>query len=386
MTLGGPLTGSGMKFGDCMTWCSTFDELPLCYGVAYFSTPGKCEFFGKSVDFSLEESAATNAVAVVQRSQLQPLDTTCPYPTNSDQTVGGEDFIVFCNMDLPGIGDYQPVSYGYPGVAPWHADTMEECMVMCVHAHPLCVAVSWNPDMHGGFQNCYPKNDISQKGDSLIPNNGSRVVHSAKVVTTFLSTIDTSCTEGNQTEGGKTFDVSCREQRTDFSNITAIHANKAEVCMEACATKEKDGCLGIYFDMSLSDGYDNCFLLNSTGKYVGGGNATYASLVGPVSKRSSKAWIAGPVVGGVIALLLLTIVVWWWRRRKTRWPNEIRDAGRQPEVDGQYLNADAKEAELSEETKYELFGKSRTAELSGYSSQAELSDDTSHHPVRHELG
>ena len=80
------------------------------------------------------------------------------------------------------------------------------------------------------------------------------------------------------------------------------------------------------FDISMDNGYDNCYLLNATGSPNKGTNATFAQLtsgptVVPVSHASdhgnkTMAWIAGPVIGGVIALILLFGGIFWWRRRQ----------------------------------------------------------------------
>jgi hypothetical protein len=134
--------------------------------------------------------------------------------------------------------------------------------------------------------------------------------------------------------------------------------------------------------------------LDSTGEATGGGNATFARLVGSATDHknaqsggSSEAWIAGPVVGGVVALILLGIILWWWgQRRRTRWPGQTLSTTKEPEADGQFLNVHNKEADLSEETHNELSGSTKREELGDYSNKAELSGQSRQHSLRHELG
>lgn len=49
---------------------------------------------------------------------------------------------------------------------------------------------------------------------------------------------------------------------------------------------------------------------------------------------TSKAWIAGPVAGGVAALLLLGALFFWWRGKKNRQNNVETLGGYQPEYVG----------------------------------------------------
>lgn len=67
--------------------------------------------------------------------------------------------------------------------------------------------------------------------------------------------------------------------------------------------------------------YENCYLQNVTGQANHGANNTFARRltfgVEP-SPTGSKAWIAGPVVGAIVALVLLVALGLWWRKRKAR--------------------------------------------------------------------
>jgi hypothetical protein len=97
--------------------------------------------------------------------------------------------------------------------------------------------------------------------------------------------------------------------------------------MDACASI-KLNCVGAQFDSSLAGGYNNCYLQNTTNVVMQLASATYAAVsniqqVPPNStntegkgRSSSKAWIAGPVVGGVAAVAAVVFATFWVRRRK----------------------------------------------------------------------
>ena len=97
--------------------------------------------------------------------------------------------------------------------------------------------------------------------------------------------------------------------------------------------------------MGMSDGYENCYLLNATGSPRTGLNMTFAELTqssreGTISSqsdsagKSSKAWIAGPVIGIVAFLAILAGGILWWRRRRSqeRFTQEMGTAEKRVEM------------------------------------------------------
>jgi hypothetical protein len=79
-------------------------------------------------------------------------------------------------------------------------------------------------------------------------------------------------------------------------------------------------------------GWENCFLKSATGTPLYKSTAIFARLtnstlssVGNNSSGGSKAWIAGPVVGGVIVVVLVTVAGLFVSRRRK---NARREADR----------------------------------------------------------
>ena len=195
-------------------------------------------------------------------------------------------------------------------------------MKLCSISHPLCVGVSWNPDMGDGFANCYLKN--SQVGTPSEYKNF--VTHSALWRNDKLNVscpADTT-NPSSITNQGKSFEISCNSGRLGGSN-TSYHDTSFNGCVSTCATNSSHNCLGVVYDGSLQGGFSNCYLLNATGEPTSIANSTFALYTPskdnitapppPPSHSSSKAWIAGPVIGAV-AIIALLVGFLLWRRRK----------------------------------------------------------------------
>lgn len=168
-----------------------------------------------------------------------------------------------------------------------------------------------------GFANCWMKTGFESTLDTPAQRLGA--LHTATI--TQIDTIDTNCpADSAYTASGsnKNFKINCGQLNTG-TNMTSIHAQNITSCMDSCANSTSN-CIAIVFDSSLQGGYNNCYLQNTTSVITDQTSATYAVVTGtgaPDSdKSSSKAWIAGPVIGGVVALALIGAAIWWWRRRK----------------------------------------------------------------------
>ena len=248
--------------------CSTYR--PRCYGVSYDTDTGDCQFKDRSDVSPAELTSDDNANSAIARiTQLtSPSNTSCPLDSNSYQyTTDGMRFEILCNLDLA-YGDYRPSNVNY---WPYHADSLQECMDLCSTSRPLCVGVSWNPDMEAGYANCYPKS--SQMGIPETPK--SFVTHSAKWRDDGYNI---SCPTGKTysiSNYNKSFEISCNSGRLRGSN-TSYHDTSLDGCINTCATNSSQNCLGVVYDGSLQGGFSNCCILNATGEPTSIANSTFA--------------------------------------------------------------------------------------------------------------
>ncbi|OCL06289.1 hypothetical protein AOQ84DRAFT_440929 [Glonium stellatum] len=316
---------------ECMERCSRYwGASQGCYGVVWNQNTTDCWIKNSTIStIGIYPETGTHA-ALVPRSQLSPLDTSCPFDDLSVQTLSsGEGFTIHCGKVIGGFDDcFQeyPECLSSPFIGYWHADSLQECMRICAQSHPLCLAVSWNPGMEIGYANCWPK---TGSGNAIAdPATGQGVLHTA--VVTSIETINTTCPSDNSyTTSGKTFDIHCGQLNTG-TNITAVHRANLTSCLDTCANN-KQGCVSVVFDSTLQGGFQNCYLQNTTSVIRDNANTTFALLTGtsiptstpsgtnsPASSggsSSSKAWIAGPVIGGIVAIALIIGAFLWWRKR-----------------------------------------------------------------------
>lgn len=314
---------SSQNITSCMETCSL--NRPRCYGVSFDSNGPTCYLKPDSATTGNLTTWKGWTSALANATQLaSPANVSCPYPANSIQTTrSGLEFEVLCNLDRVGEGDYCPPS---SVTCPSHADSLEECMDTCAKAHPLCQGVSWNVDMTEGFANCYLKNSLAGTPSSSVG------VKTHSTIARF-SSVDDTCPKNLTyiSNNNKNFTISCWDGRTGTTNITTSHESDIDSCINTCATHQGgQTCVGVSFDNSMDNGFENCYLLNDTGSANEGMNATFAKLtntadinLGGTSHHPwSKAWIAGPVIGIVLLIALSFLVFFWYRRRA--WPNQPR--------------------------------------------------------------
>lgn len=258
-----------------------------------------------------------HSAIVTPGAQLAALNTTCPYANNSMQiSSGGLEFKIDCRNDQP-YGDYVPTGDDY-GI---HTDTLEECMEKCTEAIPLCRLLTWDPSQISGYANCYLKDHPgglpAQPEEPLITHSAFAQLDATSVNTT-CPTNTTFVSATNL----KTFNINCN-QYNDGSNATAIHTKNVNSCMDKCAANST--CVGVAFDSLLGDGFQNCHLKTAIGVSSSVSSYFFATLSGRApnstspsssSHKKSQGWIAGPVVGAVVALAIIAALVWCWRRRK----------------------------------------------------------------------
>ncbi|QIW99845.1 hypothetical protein AMS68_005363 [Peltaster fructicola] len=309
---------------DCLNSCAL--DKAGCYGVSFRTTDGTCYFKGNYTTTNLSSSNTSINSALVDTRQLQPLsDLSCPYKNSLTTTTtrGGMQVEVLCGVEIP-TGSFCPWS----GICEPHTTTLDDCLNACQAAHPLCTAISWNPDMTQGYGNCYLRQDVNAA--VRVPSNAV-VMHSARLTSGALKA-GTSSVSSNlwNASNGIAFDVSMFDQRTGATNYTAMHFDSLESCMESCAQGSNGSCVGILFDVPLSSGYNNCYLLNGTGNSNAGANVTFAQ-INAAQTRSNQddsrpnagssvnlAWIAGPVVGGVVLLAVFVTTLGFVAKRRKR--------------------------------------------------------------------
>lgn len=159
------------------------------------------------------------------------------------------------------------------------------------------------------------------------------MVHSAIVSVANGSSVPyTGCTNQQyvkSTNNATTFLTFCSmDQRGN--NGTKQHEETLQGCLDSCDAYK--GCAAVTFDLQLSYGWQNCYIKTTNKTFtpaanltfalalpsLSPGDTTYVTASSSASSKDSKpsAWIAGPVVGGLLAaVLLFSSGVFFWRRR-----------------------------------------------------------------------
>lgn len=193
--------------------------------------------------------------------------------------------------------------------------------------------MSWNVDITQGYGNCYLKTDPSGADSLNIGNDDGSVEHSAIVTPDLFAGIETDCEDGSRYSSptGNEFELSCYTTQEGGRNSSSSHETSYADCADKCSTTSDPECAGVLFDMSLRDGFENCYLMTELGSPLSGANMTFAQMV--TSNNTSDpgeggsaleggsggpdaGLIAGPVVGAVVLLGLAGAGFWWWRRRR----------------------------------------------------------------------
>jgi hypothetical protein len=325
---------------DCMEHCSRFrGDGEGCFGVVWVKDNQNCWIRNSTTGTQNLKQSDGNHAALLVEGQMGGFDTKCPAAdasTNQLAGVDGMSYTMNCNKVVIGFdtcfsGMAKPcLDEPYRGF--FHTSTLDECLKICVDQHPLCKAVSWAPDLKIGFANCWPKTGFPE-GGLQSPGPKSGTIHTATL--TQIDPIDNKCPDA-KTYNSKNakFDIHCGKVISG-TNITSMHTQNITSCMDACATYDQK-CVGIVFDSSLSGGFKNCYLQNTTNTVSDQASATYAAMSSgssngngnnsgdstntndSSSSSSSKAWIAGPVLGGIAAIALIAFLIFFIRRRKAR--------------------------------------------------------------------
>lgn len=368
---------------DCMEHCSRFwdqERGEPCYGVVFRyreEEDNECYLKTKEVrdpEHEVLETGDDRQSALASLDHLQKLDEACPGTDREFIRFENIGYTIHCNksyigFDEPWKGAEGNESLSIPPDQVWeppfmgfhHANSLEECLSICLAVRPLCRAVAYVPGLTLGYPNCWPKTGSPDLA-VFAPDGRRGTIHTA-VIDEF-DRIDESCPSNTHYEAtdNKAFDIHCGQVNTG-RNFTSVHAQNITACIDACAVNTDNNCTGIVFDSSLTSGYQNCYLQNTTSIVVDHDKGTYAILAGATVPSSSppangglgdlagdnnnnsnknstsKAWIAGPVIGGLALLGVVGFLLLWWRRRKAHVAG-VEVAGSVPK-DGYYDGAPA---------------------------------------------
>ncbi|KZM20546.1 uncharacterized protein EKO05_0011108 [Ascochyta rabiei] len=338
----GPFASPSMA--DCMEHCSRYwGDSEGCYGIVW-REDNKCWIRNSTTSVAgVKDSTDGTHSALVAPNTYAKISTTCPEADLSTHTldgVPGLGYTVHCNKVIDSTFDTCWSGYPKPCwdaqhldghfIGFYHTETLEECVRICTDQSPLCKAVSWNPGYEIGFANCWPKSGFSDN-DMSTPSTKNGILHTVTI--TSFDSVDADCPSSQDytARGNTNFKIHCG-QLNEGTNITSIHTQNITSCMDSCATTDK--CVGVVFDSTLQNGFSNCYLQNTTSTISNKASATFAALSGssvpsssssstpgnpnpsPSDDSGSKAWIAGPVVGGLAGLAIIGGAIFLWRRRK----------------------------------------------------------------------
>ncbi|KAF2726704.1 hypothetical protein EJ04DRAFT_173424, partial [Polyplosphaeria fusca] len=277
-----------------------------------------------------------------------------PCPSASPPNIGTiQQFFVSCNVDLPGSD-----SERLP------ASSLLECVNICANSHLIqghrCEAVVYEASAAHGTDNCYLKNAVPSLFQQTF------VVDSAVPVWPTDNHEDCEgISQELQTSGG--FQTHCG-QDYPFNDYKQYNADSLASCVGMCAA-QNDTCAGVSYEASMESGYLNCYLKNAVGNnglvtqnfqidsaflvqknevsssstsiqqsstltpglllHTTTFTTSTSSLTSVTSisstnasttpkPSSSKAWIAGAVIGPLVLIAIVGLLCWFFHSRGKR--------------------------------------------------------------------
>ncbi|KAF2846552.1 hypothetical protein T440DRAFT_228068 [Plenodomus tracheiphilus IPT5] len=228
------------------------------------------------------------------------------------------------------------------------AISLQDCITKC-DLKQGCKAVTFDPNPDVDYKGCFMKNDISKRVDDNTANDSALLLP---------TDVTDDCTNLRQEidANGKRYNLHCGNDYPG-DDLPSVHAQSLNDCVGKCAVNEE--CKSVSFDpyMAVSSMYWNCYLKSSAklDKLVIGGSTMHSALVvsgnssdasavstsitpsstmtsSPASTNtgstlpanndakpaSSKAWIAGAVVGPVAGIALVAALYFFLFKRGRR--------------------------------------------------------------------
>lgn len=340
---------------DCLNQCS-MHPANACGAAAFDSIARRCYFKDTTVTEATLLPREGYTIGVANRTQYQSLPTTCTSNGANRKAQNGLEFTVYCDQGFIGYDacpDDEPECRA-------HTESLDECLDVCSTLHPICTGVGWDPLLKSGYLNCFPKNTTARKFDNARykADDGSQC---AKALLEVYPDDCPAAINGTVVASNKnSFQLSCGEDRPG-NNITAQHANSLGACVDSCATYTNASCIGAVFDLGMVNGFENCYLKSEVGFTVNQSGFTFAlrqansnasipdnsNFPQPQRQSSSKAWIAGPVIGAIAVIGMILAGLWWCRSNdRGKEVESIEDDQRQE--DGNPNTRPAKHETISE--------------------------------------
>ncbi|KAK0124611.1 hypothetical protein ONS95_009560 [Cadophora gregata] len=308
---------------DCLNQCSMHSG-KACGAAAFDSTARKCYFKNSTITEVGAVRREGWTLGIANRTLYQPLSMECTNNGANQKVQNGLNFTVYCDQTVVGFDTCPDNSPDCRA----HTESLDECLEICSTLHPLCTGVAWDPSLTFGYLNCYPKNATSRVFDNARVSSGDGLRCAKALLEVPVDDCPTAMNGTVIASNKDPFKLSCGEDRPG-NNITAQHAGSLGDCVDACATDTQANCLGAVFDTNMVNGYENCYLKSAVGfttvqsgftfalRQTTSNNTSSDNLTPPSpDKSSNKAWIAGLVVGVVVAIALIIAAIWWFRKRK----------------------------------------------------------------------
>jgi hypothetical protein len=281
-----------------------------CRAVAYNIDTRTCFHKTGGADRNDATSSEVTIMAYADNTPFEVEATGCPggTPNGTIETDNNDmQYRIFCETRHEGDNFSWEVGTDY---APVHRDSLSECMNHCSSGGPLCHGVVYSQSSAFGYRNCLPKR-----------RNGTTagVVYSTdprSVTTMGLLAINSTCSNRNYTtSNGAIYSIAC-DSAGDGPDLDSVHAENVEECVDSCSANDK--CRFVLYQPNAEAGFKNCYHKFDYQNLTSRSEWHRAVLLEESSEGSeSNVWIAGAVVGPVVALLLLAgLLFWWWRRRR----------------------------------------------------------------------
>ena len=318
---------SGENITDCVERCSRYGPKEgQCAVTTYYN--GSCYYKSGTTSSSTYNLSAVAATAMADQTQLTVNKDSlrCPYANHSSfDASNGYVFTIECDKDAMGYDLSESSGNGY--YTAHHASSMQDCIEWCANGESLCYGVAYCPNVTNGYWNCFPKGSNITK---LVAYNPDAILHTAVGQISYDRT-QYQTGDTYKTSAGSVFGLTSGAKVTEDNYIGRVHQDTFHGCIDYCSTYRNGSreCTLASYQPEASDGYMNCYLHSPTGKFnfveqsSGYNFAVLASsglVTTPVkaNESKSKTWIAGAVLGPLLAIALAAGFLIWRRRSKQK--------------------------------------------------------------------